>query len=109
MLQFFNYTYYMKPACVLIIVIIVDVACSPPKKTSTKSDLPRVTRSDKLIGGTSFSDPIVIMVENERTGLDEEYKWLSINYPGYSLIRRTQVTRSSKHYDIVRIKTKQGI
>ena len=48
------------------------------------------------------------MVENERAGLDEEYKWLSNNYPGYAMIRRTQVKRSSKHYDIIRIKTQQG-
>jgi hypothetical protein len=87
---------------------MVAVACSSPKKTTTKADLPTVTRADKLVGGTSFSDPVVIMVQDERTGLDEEYKWLSINYPGYSLVRKTQVTRSSKHYDIVRIKTKQG-
>ena len=98
----------MKTASVLFIVVIVAVACSSPKKTSTKGDLPTITRTDELMGGTSFSNPIVIMVQDERTGLDEEYKWLSINYPGYSLIRRTHVTRSSRHYDIVRIKTKQG-
>ena len=98
----------MKTARVLFILIITVVACTPPKKPSTKADLPTLTSADKLIGGTSFSDPVVIMVENERTGLDEEYKWLSINYPGYSMVRRTHVTRSSRHYDIVRIKTKQG-
>jgi hypothetical protein len=92
----------------LFIFIIVAVACSSPKKTSSKSESPTITAADKLIGGTSFSDPVVIMVQDERTGLDEEYKWLSINYPGYTLIRRTQATRSSRHYDIVRIKTRQG-
>ena len=98
----------MKTASALFIIIVLAVACTPPKKTSAKADLPTVTSADKLMGGTSLSDPVVIMVENERTGLDEEYKWLSINYPGYSLVRRSHVTRSSKHYDIVRIKTKQG-
>src|ERR1700752_1262739 len=98
----------MKTAGALFIVIIVAVACSSPKKTSAKSDSPTVTRADKLVGGTSFSDPVVIMVQDERTGLDEEYKWLSVTYPGYSLIRRTHEIRSSRHYDIVRIKTKQG-
>ncbi len=99
----------MKTASVLLVVIIFAVACSSPKKTITKAEsTPSVTPADKLVGGTSFSDPVVIMVENERTGLDEEYKWLSINYPGYSLVRRTHTTRSSRHYDVVRIKTKQG-
>ena len=98
----------MKTASALFIVISIALACSPPKKATPKADLPTVTRADKLVGGTSFSDPVVIMVQDERTGLDEEYKWLSNNFPGYALIRRTHVIRSSRHYDIVRIKTKQG-
>ena len=98
----------MKTVNVLFVVIILLGACSSPKKTTTKDASPRVTRTDVLRGGTSFSNAVVIMVENERAGLDEEYKWLSNNYPGYAMIRRTQVKRSSKHYDIIRIKTQQG-
>ena len=98
----------MKTASVLFIVIILLAACSSPKKTSTKDNLSKVTRTDVLKGGTSFSNPIVIMVQSERAGLDEEYKWLSNSYQGYTLIRRTHVSRSSRHFDIIRIKTKQG-
>ena len=98
----------MKTVNVLFVAIILIGACSSPKKTTTKAASPRVTRTDVLRGGTSFSNAVVIMVENERAGLDEEYKWLSNNYPGYAMIRRTQVKRSSKHYDIIRIKTQQG-
>lgn len=90
------------------VIIIFFGACSSPKKTTTKGASPTVTRTDVLRGGTSFSNAVVIMVESERAGLDEEYKWLANNYPGYGLVRRTHVTNSSKHYDIVRIKTKQG-
>jgi hypothetical protein len=104
-----NNASFMKTASVFLAVIMFAVACSSPKKTATKAEsAPTVTSADKLVGGTSFSDPVVIMVQDERTGLDEEYKWLSVNYPGYSLVRRTHTTRSSRHYDIVRIKTKQG-
>jgi len=105
---FFLNANFMKSVFVFFIVVIVAVACSSPKKTPPKADSPTVTHSDVLNGGTSISNPVVIMVQDERTGLDEEYKWLSINYPGYSLVRRTHVTRSSKQYDIVRIKTRQG-
>jgi hypothetical protein len=98
----------MKAVNVLFAVIILLGACSSPKKTTSKGASPTVTRTDVLRGGTSFSNAVVIMVERERAGLDEEYKWLSNNYPGYAMIRRTQVTRSSKHYDIIRIKTQQG-
>ena len=98
----------MKTSIVLFIACLLLTACSSPKKTTTKADAPKVSREDLLMGGTSFSNPVVIMVQKERAGLDEEYKWLSNNYPGYSLIRRRHVSRSSKQYDIVRIKTKQG-
>jgi hypothetical protein len=98
----------MKTINLLFVVIILLGACSSPKKTTTKGVSPAVTRTDVLRGGTSFSNAVVILLENERAGLDEEYKWLANNFPGYALIRRTHVIRSSRHYDIVRIKTKQG-
>ena len=91
-----------------VVIIILFGACAPPKKTRTKDASPAVTRTDLLRGGTSFSNAVVIMVKSEREGLNEEYKWLSNNYPGYGLIRRTPVERSSRRYDIIRIKTKQG-
>ncbi|MCW3120020.1 MAG: hypothetical protein JWM28_4102 [Chitinophagaceae bacterium] len=98
----------MKTVNALFVVIMLLGACSTPKKTGPKRDLPTVAHADALKGGTSFSNPIVIMMQSEREVLDAEYKWLSINYPGYSLVRRTHKFRSSKHYDIVRIKTNQG-
>ena len=99
----------MKTVNLLFAVTIALLwACSSPKKATTKPALPAPTRTDILRGGTSFSNAIVIMVESEREGLSEEYKWLANNYPGYALIRRTHIERSSKHYDIIRIKTKQG-
>ena len=98
----------MKSVSALFVVIMLLGACSTPKKTAPKRGLPTVTHADVLKGGTSFSNPIVIRMQSEREVLDEEYKWLSINYPGYSLVRRIHKLRSSKHYDIVRIKTNQG-
>jgi hypothetical protein len=97
----------MKIANLLFLLIILFGACSSPKKTSVKCDAPVVTHTDVLRGGTSFSNAVIIKVESERAGLDEEYKWLSNNYPGYSMIRRTHVGRSSRHYDIIRIKTRE--
>jgi hypothetical protein len=102
----------MKLINLLFVIVILAGACSSPKKTTTKGAVPTATPAetpaDKLRGGSSFNNAVVIMVENERAGLDEEYKWLANYFPGYSLIRRTHVKRSSRHYDIVRIKTKQG-
>jgi len=95
----------MKTTSALVIAIMLLTACSSPKKTPTRDDVPKASRTDVLRGGTSFSNAIVIMVENESAGLNEEYKWLANNYPGYSLVRRNSVKKSSKHYDIIRIKT----
>lgn len=91
----------------LFFIIILLGACSSPKKT-TKAVSSAVTRDDVLPGGTSFSNAVILRVESESTGLSEEYKWLSNNYPGYGVIRRTQVKKPPRHYDIIRIKTKQG-
>lgn len=98
----------MKTIHLLFVVLILSGACSSPKKTTSKKTAPVETPADKLRGGSSFGNAIVIMVTTERAGLDEEYKWLTSNFPGYALIRRRHVERLSKHYDIVRIKTKQG-
>ena len=98
----------MKTVAILSAIIFCFGACSSPKKTTVKTSSPKVTKTDRIRGGTSFDNPVDIRVEKESLGLIEEYKWLSNNYPGYGLIRRTQATRSSRHYDIVRIKTKQG-
>ncbi len=91
-----------------VVMILFAGACSSPKKTTVKRTVPKPTSTDIFRGGTSFSNAVIIMVESEREGIDEEYKWLANNYPGYALIRRTHVKRSSRHYDIVRIKTKQN-
>ena len=98
----------MKALPILFVALIVLAACSSPKKTTAKPAAPTVTRTDELRGGTSFGNAVVIMVERESTGLKEEYKWLSNNYPGYGLIRKTRIKKSARHYDIMRIKTKEG-
>ena len=92
----------------LFLAVVLLAACSSPKKTVEKAPSPTVTRADKFRGGTSFSNPVVIMVSSESTGIAEEYKWLSNNYAGYGLIRKSRVQRASKNYEIFRIKTKSG-
>jgi hypothetical protein len=104
---FYRNAHFMKTVNLLFLFIILLGACSSPKKT-TKAVSPAITRDDVLRGGTSFSNAVILRVETESTGLSEEYKWLANNYPGHGVIRRSQVKKSSRHYDIIRIKTKQG-
>lgn len=97
----------MKITGLLLVFIILFAACSSPKKAPVKAST-TVTRADVLNGGTSFSNAVVLGVTTEREGTDEEYRWLRNLYPGYAMLRKTQVKRSSRYYDIIRIKTKDG-
>jgi ABC-type glycerol-3-phosphate transport system substrate-binding protein len=99
----------MKTTFLSLVLVIVLAACSPSKKTAPKkAPTNKITRTDIFRGGTSFENAIVIKVRNERTGVEEEYKWLSLNYPGYSTIRKSQTNKGKKHYDIIKIKTRDG-
>lgn len=97
----------MKITAFFFLLIIFSSSCSSPKKVAPKPST-TVTKTDLLNGGTSFSNAVVFRVTTERDGMDEEYRWLRNLYPGYSLVRRSSVKRSSKSYDIVRIKTREG-
>ena len=98
----------MKTTHLFLILIIFLSACSSPKTTtSVKKDSPgKSTEADVFRGGTSFENPVVIKVEKESAGIEEEYKWLSNNYPGYSAIKKSHISAGKKHYDVIRIRTR---
>ena len=100
----------MKFLTPILSLVILLGACSSSKKgtPATKPSSPTVTKKDVFRGGTSLENPVVIKVETEKAGLDEEYKWLTENHPGYTTIRKAQISRGNKHYDIIRIRTRDG-
>jgi hypothetical protein len=99
----------MKITHLFFILVFVLGACSSSKKTTpAKTSSPKITEADRFRGGFSIENAIVIRVEKEQAGVEEEFKWLAINYPGYSMIRKTQISRAAKHYDLVKIRTKDG-
>jgi ABC-type glycerol-3-phosphate transport system substrate-binding protein len=95
---------------IFIFSVLALLACSSSKKATApgNSSTTKVTKTDVFRGGTSFENAVIIKVQKEADGVGEEYKWLAQNYPGYTTIRKMPTTRGSKHYDIVRIKTKDG-
>ncbi|RYZ44904.1 MAG: hypothetical protein EOP49_26250 [Sphingobacteriales bacterium] len=97
----------MKILTVLICLVILFASCSSPKKAPAKP-VTTVTKTDVLNGGTSYRNAVVLQVTTEREGVDEEYRWLRNLYPGYTLIRRSEVKRSPRYYHIIRIKTREG-
>jgi hypothetical protein len=100
----------MKIAHLFLVLVFVFGACSSSKKTTAAktTSSPKITEADRFRGGFSIENAIVIRVEKEQAGVEEEYKWLAINYPGYSMIRKTHTSRGGKHYDLVKIRTKNG-
>lgn len=101
--------YSSKTVITLFIICLLAGACSSSKKAAPKRHPPAISRADVLKGGTSYNSPVVILLQSEREVLNEEYRWLSDNYPGYALVRRTHKIRSPKHYDVVQIRIQQGI
>ncbi|HLG39314.1 MAG TPA: hypothetical protein VI461_06585 [Chitinophagaceae bacterium] len=98
----------MKTIGLLFIFMSFVAACSSSKKTTAKGPSPKITKTDMLKGGVSFENAIVIKVTTESAGVKEEYRWLAQSYPGYSMIRKTQTSKGSKHYDVITFKTKNG-
>lgn len=98
----------MRITSLLFILLFLFGSCSSSKKAPAKAPATTVTRADVLNGGTSFSNAVVLKVTTEREGMDEEYRWLRNLYPGYTLVRRSAAKRSSRNYDIIRIRTKEG-
>jgi len=102
----------MKKFLFPLIPILFLFACSASKKVSQ----PIITSSSIDSSGTivrgdgfSFQTAIVIEAKNESTGVDKEYKWLSENYRGYTLISQALSFDKGKPYDIMSIKTSEGI
>jgi ABC-type glycerol-3-phosphate transport system substrate-binding protein len=100
----------MKTITLFFVLTIFIGACSSSKKTTATKKVPSVTitQADILKGGTAFENAVIMKVENERTGVQEEYKWLAENYPGYANIKQSQISRGNRHYDIFKIRTKNG-
>jgi ABC-type glycerol-3-phosphate transport system substrate-binding protein len=104
----------MKTIILFSALVIFLAACSSTKKTTgnertgTKNPPDKITRTDIFRGGTSFDNAVIIRVEKEGPGIEEEYKWLALNYPGYATIRKSRADKGNKHYDIIVIRTKDG-
>lgn len=98
----------MKVIYLLFAFLFLLGSCSTPKKAPAKP-VTTITRADVINGGTSYSNAVLLQVKTERAGMDEEYRWLRNLYPGYGMVRRSRVKRSSRSYDIIRIKTRDGV
>jgi uncharacterized membrane protein YkoI len=101
-----------------LLIIIFFASCSSTKKSQTgssatsavtSSDVPATSpKSSAQKDGSNYEKAIVIKAKNEAKGVAEEYKWLREQYPGYKLIEQSLSSEGKKHYDILKIQTKDG-
>lgn len=61
------------------------------------------------VDGSSYEKAIVIQETSEMKGVDAEYNWLSLYYPGYRRGMQSLVTHDKKPYDILTITTANGV
>lgn len=59
--------------------------------------------------GSSYKNAVIINEISDSLGVVKEYKWLGIHYPGYSFISQSLNMHEGKPYDIIKIKTADGV
>ena len=117
MFNFQEQTTIMKKLLPLLIIIFF-ASCSSTKKSQTGSPATSAALSSDVSAtsvnstaqknGSNYENAIVIKAKNETEGVAAEYKWLREKYPGYKLIEQSLSNEGKKHYDILKIQTKEG-
>jgi len=58
--------------------------------------------------GSSYEKAIIIAEKTEPSGIDAEYKWLSVHYPGYKMESQSLLLEKGRSYDLMEFKTPDG-
>ncbi|HEV8081388.1 MAG TPA: hypothetical protein VGP43_11785 [Chitinophagaceae bacterium] len=92
------------------IVCAILISCASSKQT-TVSNINTVTDTSTRKSGDGFSieNAIVINERTESSGVAKEYLWLRENYPGYKFVMQSSRKEKGRQYDILTIKTADGI
>ena len=92
---------------VFSILVVSLLFCATVFSKNTTSD---TSRHDSLImrDGSSFKKAVIILDTTESSGVDAEYKWLALHYPGYTTKEQSLNMDDKQPYDILYIKTKEG-
>jgi hypothetical protein len=96
---------------IFVLLVAVASACSSAKHTATTPTAsPSTAIKPPIAGadGSSFEKAIVIQEITETKGVDAEYRWLSVNYPGYKRGSQALVSHEKIPYDILTVTTADG-
>jgi hypothetical protein len=100
----------MKKLIPLLLILLCFSSCLHQKgaASSNKKESAKVSSGTDGGNGLSIAEAIVINETTESEGVDAEYVWLKVNYPGYTLIKQSLVNAEGKPYDKMDIKTADG-
>jgi hypothetical protein len=59
--------------------------------------------------GSSVERAVIINEKNEYIGVAAEYAWLRDKHPDYTLFSQMLMSEEGKHFDLMIIKSKEGI
>jgi len=93
---------HIKRIALLLLCILFLVTCSSTKNVSSdesNSEMKEIVRQD----GSSYEKAIIVK------SIKAEYEWLAENYLGYKMIMQELREYKKKPYDILTVKTADGI
>ncbi|MFM9986749.1 MAG: hypothetical protein ACKVOK_16030 [Flavobacteriales bacterium] len=84
-------------------LVLVFQNCSPKKQTSAGINAPRQRGTYTYEGGdgTSFETAVIILEKSSGTGIDAEYAWIDLNFPGNSILSQSLVNHGGHAYDVI--------
>lgn len=96
----------MRYLLLILLSIGLFFSCSTHKKITNNENT--TTVKDSFNDGSSYEKAIVIQEKSETTGVDAEYKWIRIYYPGCKIKGQSLSFHQNKPYDIIDITTSDG-
>lgn len=84
---------------VFALLLFIFASCSSTKKLAGAS---------AVQDGKSFETAIIITETHERQGVDAEYAWIKVKYPGAKTQGQALSSHDKKPYDIIHIVTAEG-
>ncbi|MEI7595280.1 MAG: hypothetical protein WCK02_05985 [Bacteroidota bacterium] len=96
----------MKKLLVLALFSSLLISCSTVKSSRDKSN--NINSTTVKADGTSYEHAVVIKEKTETSGVEAEHKWLSKNYPNYTLLSQSLSEHKNKPYDLMNISLPSG-
>jgi hypothetical protein len=89
-----------------VLLIGLFMACSASKHGGAAAS---GSAGSSVQEGSSFETAVVIQEKSETTGVNAEYKWCAVHYPGYKSQMQALTNKNGKPYDILTIRTADGV